>query len=39
MGLTAESLLDEAILLEYIGGTYGGARKPSKFIILTLKLL
>lgn len=25
-GLTAESLVDEAIKLEYIGGTYGGTR-------------
>lgn len=39
MGLNAETIVDEAIKIEYIAGTYGGARKPSKFIILVLKLL
>ncbi|EGR33101.1 pre-mRNA splicing factor, putative [Ichthyophthirius multifiliis] len=38
-GLTAESIIDEAIKLQYIAGTYGGSRKPSKFLMLSLKLL
>ena len=37
--LTAVTIIDEAIKLEYICGTYGGARKPSKFICLILKML
>lgn len=39
MGLNAETIVDEAIKLEYVAGTYGGARKPSKFLVLVLKLL
>jgi pre-mRNA-splicing factor 38A len=39
MGLTAETLIDEGIKLKYIGGTYGGNLKPSKFLILVLKML
>ncbi len=39
MGLNAETLVDEAIKLEYVSGTYGGTRKPSKFLILILKML
>ena len=38
-GLTAESIIEEALKLQYIGGTYGGSRKPSKFLMLSLKLL
>ena len=38
-GLTAESLVDKAIELEYIGGTYAGTRKPTAFICLIAKLL
>jgi pre-mRNA-splicing factor 38A len=38
-GLTAESLVDKAIQLQYVGGTYGGPRKPSQFICLIAKLL
>jgi len=38
-GLTAESLVDEAIKLEYVGGTYGGVRAPTKFLVLVLKML
>jgi pre-mRNA-splicing factor 38A len=39
MGLTAETLIDEGIKLKYIGGTYGGNLKPTKFLILVLKML
>lgn len=38
-GLTAETLVDRAIELRHIGGTYGGVRKPTKFICLLLKML
>ncbi|KAK9814676.1 hypothetical protein WJX72_009599 [[Myrmecia] bisecta] len=38
-GLTAESLVDKAIELNYVGGTFGGQRKPTEFICLVLKLL
>lgn len=36
-GLTAETLIDKAIKLRYVAGTYG--RRPSPFICLLLKLL
>lgn len=38
-GVNAEDLVDRAIQLKYIGGTYGGMRKPSHFLCLVLKLL
>lgn len=38
-GLTAETLIDKAMHLDAIGGTYGGMRKPTKFICLLLKML
>ncbi|EKX72971.1 conserved hypothetical protein [Theileria equi strain WA] len=38
-GLTSESIIDKAIEIEYIGGTFGGNRQPSPFICLVLKLL
>ncbi|KAF8822821.1 putative pre-mRna splicing factor [Cardiosporidium cionae] len=38
-GLTAESLIDKAVELQYIGGTYGGNRKATPFLCLLLKLL
>ncbi|KAK2195095.1 bifunctional 6-Cysteine (6-Cys) domain/Pre-mRNA-splicing factor 38/6-Cysteine (6-Cys) domain superfamily [Babesia duncani] len=38
-GLTAESVIDKALELEYIGGTFGGNRQPCPFICLVLKLL
>ena len=38
-GLTAESLVDKAMEIEAIGGTFGGIREPSRFIQLTLKML
>lgn len=37
--LTAETILDEAVKLHDIGGTYGILRKPTKFITLVLKML
>mmetsp|Transcript_22437 Transcript_22437/g.29097 ORF Transcript_22437/g.29097 Transcript_22437/m.29097 type:complete len:397 (-) Transcript_22437:203-1393(-) len=38
-GLTAETLVDKAMDLKYIGGTYGGNRKPTKLLCLILKML
>lgn len=38
-GLTTESLIDEAARLDYVGGTYGGRRRPARFLCLFLKLL
>ena len=35
----AETLIDKAIELEYIGSTYGGAARPTPFICLVLKML
>ena len=37
--LTAELLVDKAMELRYIGGTYGGNIKPSPFLCLILKML
>ncbi|MES1918905.1 hypothetical protein MHBO_000798 [Bonamia ostreae] len=37
--LNAESLIDKAVDLIAVGGTFGGNRKPTKFLCLTLKLL
>ena len=37
--LLAETLVDKAVELEYIGGTYGGSRKPAPFLCLVLKML
>jgi len=37
--LTAETLVDKAVDLKAIGGTYGGNRKPTKFLCLLLKML
>lgn len=38
--LDAESLIDQAFELKYIGGTYGsGITRPTKFICLLLKML
>ncbi|PWN50664.1 PRP38-domain-containing protein [Violaceomyces palustris] len=37
-GLTAESLIDKAVELEYVGGMYG-MQRPSPFLCLVLKLL
>ena len=38
-GLTASTILEKACALKYVGGTYGGILKPSKFLCLLLKLL
>ena len=38
-GLTAESLVDKAIELNYVGGTYSGTNKPTPFLCLIAKLL
>lgn len=37
--MSAETIVDKGISLKYIGGTYGGARKPCPFLCLVLKLL
>ncbi len=38
-GLTEETLVDRAVELECVGGTYGGNRKPTDFLCLVLKML
>lgn len=38
-GLTAETLVDKAMLLTDFGGQYGGNRKPTKFLCLVQKML
>ena len=38
-GLTAETIIDKAVMLKYCGGIYGGNIKPTPFLCLTLKLL
>ncbi|XP_076953304.1 pre-mRNA-splicing factor 38 [Bidens hawaiensis] len=38
-GLTAETLVDKAMELDHVGGTYGGNRKPTPFICLVMKML
>ena len=38
-GLTAELLVDKAMQLKYIGGTFAGNIKPTPFLCLTLKML
>ena len=38
-GLTAELLVDKAMELKSIGGTYGGNVKPAPFLCLVLKML
>ena len=37
--LNAETLVDRAIELDTIGGTYGGSQRPTAFLCLVLKLL
>lgn len=37
--MAAESIIDKALLVNVIGGTYGAIRKPSQFLCLILKLL
>jgi pre-mRNA-splicing factor 38A len=38
-GLNAATLLDRALEITYIGGTYGAAQKPSPFLCLLFKML
>lgn len=38
-GLTAETLVDKAMELDHLGGTYGGSRKPTPFMCLITKML
>jgi len=38
-GLTSESLVDKAMELQYVGGTFGGISEPTIFIQLMLKML
>ncbi|CAN6468281.1 unnamed protein product [Victoria cruziana] len=38
-GLTAETLVDKAMELDYFGGTYGGNRKATPFMCLVMKML
>eukprot|EP01033_Poteriospumella_lacustris_P007584 gene7584-5450_t len=38
-GLTAATIIDKAVALKYLSGTYGGNNKPSKFMCLLLKML
>ncbi|PKI76167.1 hypothetical protein CRG98_003528 [Punica granatum] len=38
-GLTAETLVDKAMELDHVGGTFGGNRKPAPFLCLVLKML
>jgi pre-mRNA-splicing factor 38A len=37
--LSAETLVDKAVDIQYVGGTYGGNRSPTPFICLILKML
>lgn len=38
-GLTAETLVDKAMELDHFGGTFGGNRKATPFMCLTMKML
>jgi pre-mRNA-splicing factor 38A len=38
-GLTAETLVDKAVGLKYIGGTFAGNLQPTEFLCLLLKML
>jgi pre-mRNA-splicing factor 38A len=38
-GLTAETLIDKAVKLDHIGGTYSHTAKPTPFACLLLKML
>lgn len=37
--LSAELLVDKAMLMRFIGGVFGGNIKPTPFLCLTLKML
>ena len=38
-GLGEEGIVDKAIKLKYLGGVYGGDRRPTDFMCLLLKML
>ena len=38
-GLNAETLIDKAVRIKCVGGLYGGAKKPTKFLCLVFKML
>lgn len=38
-GLTAAGIVEKAVRLRYVAGTYGGNRIPSEFMCLVLKML
>ncbi|EPS71376.1 hypothetical protein M569_03383 [Genlisea aurea] len=38
-GLTAETLVDKAMEIDHLGGTFGGNRKPTPFMCLVMKML
>ena len=38
-GLSAELLVDKAVELNHVGGTFGGAQQPCPFLCLTAKML
>ncbi|KAL8129995.1 hypothetical protein V2J09_019150 [Rumex salicifolius] len=38
-GLTAETLVDKAMELDHVGGTFGGSHKPTPFLCLVEKML
>jgi pre-mRNA-splicing factor 38A len=37
--LSAETMVDKAVDLKYVGGTFGGNRQPTQFMCLILKML
>lgn len=37
--LTTETIIDKVEHIDYVGGTYGGRRRPAKFLCLVLKML
>lgn len=37
--LTAETVIEKAIELKSVGGTFGGTRRPTNFMCLVLKML
>jgi len=37
--LSAETMVDKAVDLKYVGGTFGGNRQPTQFMCLVLKML
>jgi hypothetical protein len=38
-GLSAEMIVDKAVELRSVGGTFGGVRRPTEFLCLVLKML